>query len=125
MRALVHGIDIVEIERFAAMLDRHPERARHRLFTPAEIDYAAGRKREMEHLAARFAAKEAALKALGTGWTRGIAWTDVEVTRDHTGRPGLRLHNQAAAVAAEQGIVEWLVSLSHTESYAVASVIGT
>lgn len=124
MHALAHGIDIVETARVAQLLARHPDRARQRLFTPTELDYAAGKKREIEHLAARFAAKEAVLKALGTGWTGGLAWTDVEVTRDHAGRPGVALHGAAAALAADRGITTWLVSLSHTETHAVASVIG-
>lgn len=80
MHTIAHGVDLVENARFASLLDRHPERARRRLFTEAELAYASG-KREIEHLAARFAAKEAVLKALGTGWADGIAWTDVEVTR--------------------------------------------
>lgn len=121
---LVHGIDIVEISRFAELLDRHPDRARARLFTEGELAYAAGKKRELEHLAARFAAKEAALKALGSGWAEGVAWTDVEVTRDHAGRPGLALHNRAAELAAAHGITHWAISLSHAEQYATASVIG-
>ena len=121
---LDHGIDLVEITRFAELLDRHPDRARDRLFTKAELDYAAGSKRELEHLAARFAAKEAVLKALGTGWSNGIAWTDVEVTRDHAGRPGVALHNRAAELAAERGIASWLISISHTEHFATASVIA-
>ncbi|HZW10564.1 MAG TPA: holo-ACP synthase [Phycisphaerales bacterium] len=122
---LAHGIDIVEVARLAALLARHPDRARARLFTAAELAYAAGKKRELEHLAARFAAKEAAFKALGTGWADGLAWTDVEVTRDHAGRPGLVLRNRAAEIAAQRGISSWLISLSHTETHAIASVIGT
>ncbi len=121
---LAHGIDLVEIPRFLEFLDRHPDRARDRLFTKAELDYASGKKRETEHLAVRFAAKEAVLKALGTGWSQGIAWTDVEVTRDHAGRPGMMLHNRAAQLATEQGIATWLISLTHTEHYAMASVIA-
>ena len=121
---LAHGIDLVEIPRFTEFLGRHPDRARDRLFTRAELDYAAGKKRETEHLAVRFAAKEAVLKALGTGWGQGIAWTDVEVIREDAGRPGVVLHNRAAQLAAERGIVSWLVSLSHTEHYAMASVIA-
>jgi holo-[acyl-carrier protein] synthase len=121
---LAHGIDIVEIARFAEFIDRHPDRARARLFTEAELAYATGKKRELEHLAARFAAKEAALKALGTGWADGIAWTDVEVTRDGAGRPGLVLRGRAAELAKAQGINEWAISLSHTEHYATASVVG-
>ncbi|VAX40781.1 Holo-[acyl-carrier-protein] synthase [hydrothermal vent metagenome] len=121
---LAHGIDLVEISRFTEFLGRHPDRARDRLFTKAELEYAVGKKRETEHLAVRFAAKEAVLKALGTGWAQGIAWTDVEVTRDEAGRPGVALHRRAAQLAAERGIVSWLVSLSHTEQYAMASVIA-
>jgi len=124
MHTIAHGVDIVENERFATLLDRHPERARRRLFTEAELAYAAGKKREIEHLAARFAAKEAVLKALGTGWAGGIAWTDVEVTRADTGRPGVLLTGLAAETAAQLGISAWLLSLSHTEHYAMASAIA-
>lgn len=124
MTPILHGIDIVENERFAALLSRHPARARQRLFTDAELAYAAGRARENEHLAVRFAAKEAVLKALGTGWAGGIAWTDVEVTRSDAGRPGVRLHGLAAAKAGELGVRSWLVSLSHTERVSMASVIA-
>jgi len=124
MPPLAHGIDIVEIARFGELLDHHPERARARLFTGGELSYARGKKRETEHLAARFAAKEAVLKALGTGWADGLAWTDVEVTRDDAGRPGLALHNRAAQLAAERGITSWLISLSHTDTHAIASVIA-
>lgn len=124
MPALAHGIDIVEVERFAELLDRHPERARDRMFTAEELEYARGKQREAEHLAARFAAKEAVLKALGTGWSNGVAWTDVEVTRDHAGCPGLLLHNVAADIAHRRGIANWLISISHTDTHAIASVIG-
>jgi holo-[acyl-carrier protein] synthase len=122
--AIAHGIDIVEVERFAELLDRHPERARDRLFTAEELEYARGKHREAEHLAARFAAKEAVFKALGTGWSDGVAWTDVEVTRDHSGRPGLLLHNVTAHIAHKRGIAAWLISLSHSDTHAIASVIG-
>lgn len=124
MHTIAHGVDIVENQRFAALLDRHPERARRRLFTESELAYAAGKKREIEHLAVRFAAKEAVLKALGTGWAGGIAWTDVEVTRADTGRPGVRLTGLAAEAALQLGIDDWLLSLSHTEHYAMASAIA-
>lgn len=124
MSILAHGIDIVENERFAKLLDRHPDRARRRLFTERELAYASGKKREVEHLAARFAAKEAVLKALGTGWADGLAWTDVEVTRADTGQPGVVLHDLAAELASKMGITSWLLSLSHTERYAIASAIA-
>ena len=121
---IAHGIDIVENVRFGALLTRHPDRARRRLFTDAELAYASGKKREVEHLAARFAAKEAVLKALGTGWAGGIAWTDVEITRTVTGQPGVRLSGPAAERAEALGICSWLLSLSHTEHYAMASAIA-
>ncbi|WP_428389704.1 holo-ACP synthase [Mucisphaera sp.] len=122
--AVAHGIDLVEVERIRGLLKTHPERFVTRCFTESEAGYAAGSKRYAEHLAARFAAKEAVLKALGTGLTDGIAWTDVEVTRSAAGRPGIVLSGRAAEVAGDLGIVEWLVSLTHTGSLAMASVIG-
>lgn len=125
LQPVAHGIDLVEISRFARALASHPERFAERVFTAAERAYAdANPKRRLEHLAVRFAAKEAVLKALGTGWSQGIAWTDVETLREPDGPPTVRLENKAAAVAEVRGITRWLLSLSHTESYAMASVIA-
>ncbi len=125
MRTLGHGIDLVENERIAQMLERHGDRFLERCFTEGERDYAEKNPvRRIEHLAARFAAKEAALKAIGTGWRDGIAWTDVEVTRDAMGKPLLRVTGKVAQIAAEQGITRWLVSLTHTATHASASVIA-
>jgi holo-[acyl-carrier protein] synthase len=121
-----HGIDLVEVDRISQMIARHGDHFLLRVFTEAERGYAhASAKRRDEHLAARFAAKEAALKALGTGWRSGIAWTDIEVVRDASGKPTLRIHQEAARIADAQGITAWHVSLSHTESHAIASVIAT
>ena len=107
------------------MLADHPERFRDRVFTPDEIAYCeASRKRAPEHFAARFAAKEAVLKALGTGWRDGIAWTDIEIRRDPAGIPLIRLSGEAAAIATRQGITGWLVSLTHTTQLAQASIIA-
>ncbi|MEM7229520.1 MAG: holo-ACP synthase [Planctomycetota bacterium] len=125
MHARAHGVDLVEIARITAMLDRHAERFAERCFTVAERAYAdAGKRRRSERYAGRFAAKEAVLKALGTGWSSGIAWTDVEVLRAPSGQPGVRLTGEAAAIAARRGIDHWLISLSHTDDLAMASVIG-
>lgn len=124
MRIAGHGIDIVEVARVGRMLHEHGERFLLRCFTAGEREAGAGSRREAEHLAARFAAKEAALKALGTGLTRGISWPEIEVVRDASGRPGLVLTGRAAEVAAELKITQWHVSLSHTETHAVASVIA-
>ena len=120
-----HGIDIVEVERFRGLIERHGERFLGRCFTPEEVAYAGRRpQRFAEHFAARFAAKEAVLKALGTGWRDGIAWTDIEIRRDPAGAPSVHLSGQAASLAAAAGISRWLISLSHTADLAQASVIG-
>ena len=124
MRIVGHGVDIVETARIAAMLADHPERFLQRVFTLQEQQDAGDGKRCNEHLAARFAAKEAALKALSTGWSNGVGWTDVSVVKESTGKPILQVVGRAAEIAAEQGIVAWHVSLSHTDSLAMASVIA-
>ena len=122
---LGHGIDLVPTDRIARMLERHGETFRLRCFTPGErADCERNPKRRAEHYAARFAAKEAVLKALGTGWSQGITWQDVAVTRDAQGRPGVALTGRAAEFAAAQGIDHWLLSLSHVEAYAIASAIA-
>jgi holo-[acyl-carrier protein] synthase len=126
MNLIGHGIDLVDTARIAKMLDEHGERFLGRCFTAAEHEYChENGRRRIERLAARFAAKEAVLKALGTGWRDGIAWTDIEVVREPSGRPGIRLHGRAARIAAELGIAGWHLSLTHTQSHAMASVIAT
>ena len=125
MSTLAHGIDLVEIRRIRGMIERHGDRFLQRCYTQAERAYAMqSTRRRDERFAARFAAKEAALKALGTGWRDGIAWTDVEVTRLPSGQPQLVLHNQAARLAEAQGVRGWLLSLSHTDEHAMASAIA-
>ena len=122
---IAHGVDIIEVQRIAEMLERHGQQFLDRVFTAGEQGYSAESRRRNEHLAARFAAKEAVLKALGTGWRSGIAWTDVEVVPLPSGQPTVRLHGRAAEIAGEQRISAWSLSLSHTSNYAVASVIGS
>jgi len=124
VNVVAHGIDLVEVARVRDLLAKHPDRAANRLFTPAEREYAAGKKNAAQHLAARFAAKEAVLKALGCGWSRGVAWTDVEVTRAPSGEPGVELHNRAAEIAAERNITAWSLTLTHTATLAHASAIA-
>ncbi len=124
MTPLVHGVDLVEVARIARLASEHADRFLGRVFTPAERAYCLAGRRCDEHLAARFAAKEATMKALGTGWRSGIAWTDVEVVSLPSGAPTLRLSGRAAELAESQRIVRWLVSLSHTREHAIASVIG-
>jgi holo-[acyl-carrier protein] synthase len=124
MPILGHGIDLTEVDRIDEMLAEHGDRFVQRCFTPREIADAGDGPRRVEHLAARFAAKEAALKALGTGWAQGVGWTDVAVHRAESGKPELVVTGKAAALAAERGIARWHVSLSHTKDHAVASVIA-
>lgn len=120
-----HGVDITEVPRIADMIARHGDAFWSRCFTADERAYCEqNAKRTAEHAAARFAAKEAALKCLGTGWRDGIAWTDLEVRREPSGRPTLRVTGEAACVAAQLGIARWHISLSHTADLAIASVIA-
>ncbi len=114
------GVDIIEIERIAATLERFGERFLQRVYTEDEAVYCRGRAAQ---LAARFAAKEAVMKALGSG-TRGVGWREVEVRRKRSGEPEIALHGRAAVRAAELGIGRFAVSLSHSRRYAVASVVG-
>ena len=117
------GVDIVEPERIAGMIERHGERFLERTFTPGEIAYCRDRKRAVEHFAARWAAKEAVAKALGRGFDRDVHWTDVEVVKEDTGSPTVDLHGDAQAVADKLGVQHIHLSLSHIESLAVAMVI--
>ena len=119
-----HGVDIVETSRIEQLLGDHPERFLERVFTPGEQADSESNKRQLEHLAARFAAKEAALKALGTGWSQGIGWTDIEVVRADSGKPSLNITGRAAEIEAELGITSWHISLSHISTHAIASVIA-
>ena len=111
------GLDIVEIDRIQAAVDRHGERFLARVFTPGERRESRER---AESLAARFAAKEAAFKALG----KRVAWREVEVQREAGGKPRLLLHGQAGVLADRMGAVAWSLSLSHSRRYAVAVVVA-
>jgi len=125
MPILGHGIDIVETARVKRLVDEHGQRFLDRVFTAAEHAYCAGNpKRYYEHLAGRFAAKEAVLKVLGTGWRGGIAWTDVEVTKEVSGQPKVRLTGECERIARQLGISRWQLSISHIETHATASAIG-
>jgi holo-[acyl-carrier protein] synthase len=125
MPILGHGIDIVETERVRRLVDEHGQRFLDRVFTASEQEYCQKNpKRLYEHLAGRFAAKEAVLKVLGTGWRGGIAWTDVEVLKEPSGQPRVRLSGECARIADELGIVRWHLSISHIETHATASAIG-
>ena len=124
--ALVHGVDLVEVERIKAMLADHGSRFVERVFTSIEQrDAEAGGRRRAEHYAARFAAKEAVFKALGTGWSGGIDWRDVSVVRLPGGQPTVCINGAAASVAKAKGIEAWALSLTHTSTHAMASVVGS
>jgi holo-[acyl-carrier protein] synthase len=117
------GIDIAEVPRIAASIERFGGRFLRRVFTAGEIRYCESKANRAERYAARFAAKEAAMKALGTGWNRGVRWRDIEVTREPGGRPTILFHGQAAEFAAKLGAVHVSLSLSHTAEQAIAQVI--
>lgn len=117
------GVDLVEVPRIAAILDG--VRSLDALLTAAESDYCHARRPMAQHVAARFAAKEAVLKALGTGLAHGVRWTDVEVSNDATGRPRVHLHGAAAEIASRRGLAGLEIALSHTAELAVAHVVAT
>jgi holo-[acyl-carrier protein] synthase len=118
------GTDIIECLRIAQMIDRHGELFINRVYTPHEIKYCQSRRQATQHFAGRWAAKEAVLKALGTGWRRGISWRDVEIRNDGGGRPLVALRGGARDVVVEQGISEILVTLSHCRSHATAYAVA-
>jgi holo-[acyl-carrier protein] synthase len=114
------GIDLIEIERVADVIARQGERFLQRVYTPRELADCGGRS---ESLAGRWAAKEAAAKALGCG-IGDVSWQEIEVQRDAQGAPSLHLYGEAARLASEQGLSSWSVSLSHSQSHAIATVIA-
>jgi holo-[acyl-carrier protein] synthase len=117
------GIDLVEVPRIAAAVERFGERFLNRVFTANEIDYCRSKQNAMERFSARFAAKEAGFKAIGTGWRYGVTWKDVEVGREPDGRPTICFRGQAAEFAARLGVRRASLSLSHTADQAIAHVI--
>ncbi len=117
------GIDIAEVPRIAESIKRFGERFINRVFTEGEIRYCDSKANRFERYAARFAAKEAAMKALGTGWNNGVRWRDVEVVREPGRRPTIKFHAQAAEVAARLNAKNISLSITHTAEQAMASVI--
>jgi holo-[acyl-carrier protein] synthase len=118
------GIDMIEVGRVRDVMSRTP-RFRARVFTAREREYCDGRgaAAAAQHYAARFAAKEAALKALGTGWGGGLSWQDIEIAHDGAGAPSIHFHNRALELFIASGATRAHVSLSHTSGHAVAQVI--
>ncbi|HUN86864.1 MAG TPA: holo-ACP synthase [Terracidiphilus sp.] len=117
------GIDLVEIKRIQKSMDRFGKRFLDRVYTAAEQEYCLRKRNAAESLAARFAAKEAAAKALGTGISRGVNWLEIEVVRSPGSRPMLRFHGRAAWVADRIGAAQAALSISHTDDLAIASVV--
>ncbi len=117
------GIDITEVARIAAAIERYGERFLRRVYTPREIEYCRSKRNANERFAARFAAKEAAMKAIGTGLRRGVTWQDVEVAHQPGGRPTIVFTGKAAEFAAQLGVKHVALSLTHTAETAMAQVI--
>jgi len=124
MQVISHGIDLVECSRVARLMAEHPERFLRRILTDAERRYVEAQRDPVPSVAGRFAAKEAVLKVLGTGWRGQISWRDMEVLNDKAGKPNVGLTGECARVAERLGIGRILLSITHTANYASASAIG-
>lgn len=124
MQIIAHGIDLVDFPRIEEMVERHGDRFVNRIFTPAEQEYSKANKNSMEKLAGRFAAKEAILKLIGTGWRGKIAWTDIEVVNDDLGRPIVHLTGEVKKIAEKLGITQISISITHTANFAIASAVA-
>ena len=117
------GIDVAEVPRIQAVIESQTERFLRRVFTPEEAAYCEQFKNKYERYAGRFAVKEAAMKALGTGWSRGVRWVDLEVVRVRGGKPTLLLRGEAKKIADAMGVKNIAVSITHTAAQAIAQVI--
>ena len=124
MEIVAHGIDLVDCPRIEAMIERHGKRFIQRVFTAAEQAYAEANKNGIEKLAGRFAAKEAVLKLMGTGWRGKIAWTDVEVINNSSGQPEVTLGGEVEKIAGKLGIKHISISITHTANFAIASAVA-
>ncbi len=124
MEIVAHGIDLVDCPRIEEMIKRHGRRFVERVFTDAEQAYAEANKDRVEKLAGRFAAKEAILKLIGTGWRGKIAWTDIEVLNNDVGQPEVGLDGEVKKIADELGIKHISVSITHTANFAIASAVA-
>ena len=117
------GVDLAEVERIQKAIERHGETFLRRVYTAAEREYCEGFRNKYERYAGRFAAKEAAMKALGTGWSRGVRWVDIEVVRLPGRRPTLELKGEARKIADKLGVKNIAISITHTPKQAWAQVI--
>jgi holo-[acyl-carrier protein] synthase len=117
------GIDVAEVSRIREVIESQRDRFLHRVYTENEIAYCEQFRNKYERYAGRFAAKEAAMKALGTGWSRGVRWVDVEVVRQRGGRPTISLQGEARKIADALGVKNIALSITHTADQAIAQVI--
>jgi holo-[acyl-carrier protein] synthase len=117
------GADIAEVDRIAAAIERRGRAFLERIFTSAEIAYCEKHRNRAERFAGRFAVKEAAMKALGTGWARGVRWVDIEVVREPSGKPTLKLSGAARAIAGQLGVKNIAITITHDGNTALAQVI--
>lgn len=124
MNIIAQGIDLIECDRIEHIMRLHPERFLAKVLTPREQTYCQRMKNAVPHVAGRFAAKEAILKVLGTGWRGAIAWTDMEIINDEAGQPHVTLSGATAEIAQQRGITRMLVSITHISSHAAATAIG-
>jgi holo-[acyl-carrier protein] synthase len=124
MEIVAHGIDLVDCPRIEDMIKRHGERFIDRVFTKAEQAYAEANRNNIEKLAGRFAAKEAILKLMGTGWRGKIAWTDIEVVNNDVGQPEVTLSGEVKKIADKLSIEHISVSITHTANFAIASAVA-
>jgi holo-[acyl-carrier protein] synthase len=117
------GVDLAEVARIREAIGRHGDGFVRRIYTSAEIAYVESKANRFERYAGRFAAKEAGMKAIGTGWKRGVRWQDFEVFNLPSGRPTLRLHGEAARIAEKMGVTTVSLSITHTAELGMAHVI--
>lgn len=124
MIAVAHGIDLVDLERIEQMLEKHGDHFLNRVFTAREQADAAGMKNRIERLSGRFAAKEAVMKLVGTGWRDGVAWTDIEVVNNPLGQPVVNLSGKVKELIETMGLGPVTLSITHTANFAMASAVA-
>lgn len=124
MKIIAHGIDLVDFDRIETMLAKHPDRFLNRVFTSTEQADADKNKNRIEKLSGRFAAKEAVMKLIGTGWRDGIAWTDIEVVNNPLGQPIVTIRGKVKELADQNGIEQITLSITHTSNFAIASAVA-
>jgi holo-[acyl-carrier protein] synthase len=124
IRLIGLGTDIVEVVRIGQMIERHGEVFLHRVFTEDEVQYCQRRKEYAQHFAGRWAAKEAVMKTLGTGWAKGVSFRDIEVCTSRSGQPSIALHGQTREIALALGIDQILITISHCRAYATATAVA-